>query len=657
MNIAIICRQAIYERLSKPITSQNPDVTVSPALFQWQAALNYLQTNKVDGIVLEEGVTFFEQIRSMPLPLLIYTSNNEYFKKVNKWIQSLRVELEKRDTHHRKEPPKKVESPTIPKHEKVKEGVKVLLVSNTKELIDFIPAINQVNVVKITSNPQLVFNEEERMGAEVILIEEGVFGQEATTIRELKLLQIIEELKDSNVRVALPLFKRENKKFTSRLIDKGFFNFIVGNDLVATDLEKLIKEPFTKDDVNTHYQSIYVDEEEQLKAIELLQRTEHMVKIFDNADNDVVNEAKDEKEQHPNDESGYIDKEASNHLTINTPEEQYIEKADTLNDEKPVNQRPIKPKIHFVLSKQKRETKIAPIESNSEHPERHDEQRSATLENIAVTFKKMPNIFGLFSKKEGTKKTELQNSETPQNSSNDEDFISRNVFVEGVPHRLVIYSPKGGSNATTVAIQLAESSKNNAVGVVELAYSYGQIAGRLDIQPRFTLNDLEDGMEEYAICKEKYLLAPWLYPVKRPFNENILMEWLGRAQRAFSGRTIIADLQSQSSPLIQYYSMKWATRVIWTVQDTKEHLGMADLQMAQLKKMGDNEWQKIGILVQEITGEKLPWEEVLGVPVIGVLPKERLSRKWKNGLHSSVARHLGLSTSVSGAKGVLGKLL
>jgi len=631
MNIAIICRQAIYDRLSKPITTQNADVIVSPALFQWNEALQYLQTNKVDGIVLEEGVTFFNEIKSMPLPMLTYTSNSGYGKLVNDWIQSLRVEIEKRNKQFRKEAPPKPEQATFTKQDKGKEGIKVTLVSNTKDLINFIPSIQEVNVIRNISDPQLVLSVHELVESEVVLIEEGVFGQDPTTVRDLKILQIIDDLKGSQIRIALLLFQRPNKKLTTRLIDKGFYNFIAGTDLDAKEVEDLIKRPFTREDVKDHYQGNLLDREENLKALELLQRTEHLV---------AHSEENRDAEQEQTKESI----SDNNSELVQEKSETVVDTATKDNKEKVEHkQKESKPEWRDEIKREEQEEFI-------------EEQRSATLENIAGTFKKMPNIFGFLTKREENEKRDKPPVTSSNNQHKNEEDATSNIFLEGVPHRLVLYSPKGGGNATAVATQLAEASKNNSVGVVEIAYSYGQMAGRLDIQPDFTLIDLEDGMEEYAVCKDRYLLAPWVYPVKRSFNEAVLMEWLGRAQRAFSGRTIIADLQSQSSPIIQYYSLQWATRVIWTVLDTKDHLGMADIQLSQLKKMGDSEWQKIGILVQETTGVKLPWEEVLGVPVIGVLPKERQSKKWKTGLYSSVAKHLGLSMSAMGAKGVLGKL-
>lgn len=653
MKIAIVCRQAIYDRLSGPLLSQNADISVSPALFQWNDALNYLRTNKVDGIVLEEGVAFFEQIKSMPLPLFLYSRHNGYSKDVSSWIQSLKVETDKSFVYERKEQPKKAEPPLSPqKPEKEKQGIKLLLVSKTKSITDYIPTIQQVNVIRTLTDPQLILDSNERLGAEVILIEEGVLGDDPVTIRELKLLQLVEELKDSDVRLTFLLFHRDNKRLTSKLIDRGFYNFIAGKDLDALELETLIKRPFTKEDVKNHYQSNLVDIEEQQKAVEMLQRTDHLVsdqKVeVDNAP--VGDEVASTEEMH-----GWIDQVSSSdliHMEEVLPETQLgSEKTNTTTSEP--EQKQSDDSDHAVnVNKREREQTMQPDSNKNQ-----DEERTSTLGTIAFNFKRMPSLLGgAFTRKENPRKNEPTTSKVEtENISKELENLAGSIFAEGVPHRVVIYSPKGGSNASTVAIELAESSKNHNVGVIEVAYSFGQLAGRLDIQPKYTLIDLEDGMEEYAICNDKYLLAPWLFPVKKQFNEKTLMEWLGRGQRAFSGRTILADLQSQSSPLIQYYAMQWSTRVIWTVQDTKDHLGMADLQLSQLKKMGDNEWQKIGILVQEVTGEKLPWEEVLGVPVIGILPKERRSKKWKDGLNSSVAEHLGLYTYASAGKAGLGR--
>lgn len=199
-----------------------------------------------------------------------------------------------------------------------------------------------------------------------------------------------------------------------------------------------------------------------------------------------------------------------------------------------------------------------------------------------------------------------------------------------VEQRVLVYSPKGSGGATSIILSLAEDFP---VGVVEIAYPYGQMAGKLQIAPNKTINEVEVGMEEEAVWDNKYLFSPWIHPIRQPMDKQLATDWLQKAQCAFHDRLLLVDLMSRAPLPILQGAHNWATKIIWCLQDTEDHLGLAEFQLSHLQEPHKG---KMGLFIQQTTDQKLPWEELLGVSVIGSLPRAMFSKEWKQQLHLSV---------------------
>ncbi|KQN97031.1 hypothetical protein [Paenibacillus sp. Leaf72] len=789
INIAVICRQGIYDRIATPLTDKATDVTISPPLFQWNEALKYMQEKKVDGIIVEAGVQFYEQIKSFPLPLLVYSGQNQGFGKVSKdWLQSLRTEMASNTDHtdvvkNGGDVPKPVVDVSKTTTQSVSVGLKIAVVASDQKMINLIENFAGLTVVARINNFQEALTDQKNLnGAETLFLEESILSSYQSTIRELKIQQLVEEYKNSKVRVAMLLFERNNPSFMQGLVKKGFYDFLCGNEIKSIDIERIIKVPRAREEVAEYFEevkvapvtnaqseidsaenpmktedvnspgvipvevpSLQVENDYKVKvdkAYEALLKAEKTELLPDIASAELlIDELRNEEKSKYGTRLLMLKSETEYKALSKRAEglvaeaehkrtkEVLMEAQDTVFSLTPSHQMDFLKRLEMIEHELVHQTRILDAEAavvRAEETKSYDDIKAAelalvnllqadkiqylsrldlikqqqieeeTVKELSATAETNDNrkIVVNSSLTEGVSQEEeacdTLDIDNPINSETNNSKFSKVAsqlkrvnsfftnFVGGmkneteiplqdqlvavgekvddlngspddktephftfsVPHRVIVYSPKGGAGATTVSTELAENAMNNSVGLAEIAYSYGQLAGLLDLKPKYSIADVEEGMEEYAVLNQKYLCAPWVFPVKKSFNEEMLREWLGRSQRAFPGKTVLADLQSQSSPLILMGSHEWATRVIWVVQDTDEHLGMADLQMANLKKMG-GEWQKIGLLVQEVSGKKIDWTGVLEVPVIGFLTKDRLSKKWKHTLHTSVNQHLG----------------
>ena len=204
------------------------------------------------------------------------------------------------------------------------------------------------------------------------------------------------------------------------------------------------------------------------------------------------------------------------------------------------------------------------------------------------------------------------------------------------PRRVVCYSPKGGAGATSITLELADMFD---AGVIEISTRYGQLAGKLGAQPVVTLEQIIDGSEDEAVWKNRFVFSPWVYPGMKEVNEAEIKTWLMRGERAFPDRMLLIDLMSQSSLVLLRTILEWGAKQIWVMHDTPDHLGMADLQLNYLLRECTNR-NKIGVLIQEITGQRFPWEETLGVKVIGHIKKEMGTKEWKEQVRESILEWL-----------------
>lgn len=617
MHIAVICKQANYDRISAALIELNAQLQISQPLTSWNTALEYIHGAKIDGVVIEESISFFSQVSSLPLPSLVYSGHHRDFRDAaKKWITSLGLAITSmnEETEDSKQETEVIStSPDNNQSKKLKTGTKVAIVAKDSNLVELITSFGGIQIVASTSSFQDVMSLETLNHPEVIFIEEGVMPKEESTLRELKINQIVTEYKDMvGVRLVMMLFERKNTRLYKKMIEKGFYNFLAKNNVTSADIERLIKVPRTRQD------TIDYQDEEPVEPVQV----EHEVQQSNQS----------EKKNQPDENS---------------------KPSAVISMEEPIA------KKSFLMSRVVEDAGVATVKEEFLHnPEESAKESRETSQTIAVLetpepavpkpTKRKPFFQNIFRKANQTEFI-LQTSSPDQVEKMKNEEIERvtnhTVFAYPMPHRVLFYSPKGGAGTTSIVVDLAEGAAVNALGVAEISYSYGQIAGRLGLHPSYTIADSPDGMEELAVCKDKYLCSPWIYSVKKPFNDTLVKEWLVRAERAFGGKTILADLQSQSSPLILMASHEWCTKSIWVVQNTSYHLGMADMQMSHLKKMG-NEWRKVGILIQGGTKEQLPWEEVLGIPVIGTLPSDMLSKDWKMNMQDIMAEYLGMPVMV-----------
>ncbi|CAM3301670.1 hypothetical protein HP548_12115 [Paenibacillus taichungensis] len=631
MHIAVICKQANYDRISAALIELNSHLQISQPLTSWNTALEYIHGAKIDGVVIEESISFFSQVSSLPLPSLVYSGHHRDFRDAaKKWITSLGLAItsiseEKHPEDSKQETEVIITSPENNQSKKLKTGTRVAIVAKDSNLVELITSFGGIQIVASTSSFQDVMSLETLNQPEVIFIEEGVMPKEEPTLRELKINQIVTEYKDvEGVRLVMMLFERKNTRVYKKMIEKGFYNFLAKNNVTSADIERLIKVP------RTHQDTIEYQDEELVVPVHV----ENEVQQLDPSEN---NNQPDENSK-PQADISMEESIAKKSFLMSRSSE-----PTTTIDEKKV------------VKDVRVETTAEGFSNHSEVSAKESEEASqipAVLETpepeVPKPTKRKPFFQNIF-RKVILPDAISQTSSPKLIEKKMDDQIGRvsnqTVFAYPMPHRVLFYSPKGGAGSTSIVVDLAEGAADNALGVAEIAYSYGQIAGRLGLHPSYTISDSPDGMEELAVCKEKYLCSPWIYSVKKPFNDTLVKEWLVRAERAFGGKTILADLQSQSSPLILMASHEWCTKSIWVVQNTSSHLGMAELQMSHLKKMG-NDWRKIGILIQGGTKERLPWEEELGIPVIGTLPSDMLSKDWRLNLQDIMAEYLRMPVIV-----------
>ncbi|MBY3621119.1 hypothetical protein HGO21_16335 [Acinetobacter sp. CUI P1] len=732
MHIVIICRPQHYERLSGYIKHVSTRISISPLISDWNAAMEYLQKAKLDGVLIDQNVSFYKNIVSMPIPSLVYQGQPQGFgSEVQEWLNSLNV------SNHEAPPSSTSETKSLASNETESEvpivsekalisenGIKVALVSTTKSIIEAVNRLSGISVVATLCDLQEAKIAENLNNADTILVEESVMNEETITIRELKMLQLIEEYKGSGRRLTFLLFERSSTSFMQKLVKKSFYDFLCTESLSLSDIERLIKVPKSLSEVAN-----YIPKEELNQAPEKATIKANSSEVVpsvltkDDIDQNVKDKAHRPAESFVESANEKVeDSVESTTSTIEIPDgtqnqTEFIKKVsiDTqeatvytnVNVQSDLASEPttiyenieVKGKVtaEDILPDTNNETNTTSITDSARKFIKAIGQKLYQHKEESNTNLNVPNDENDFEKGDDTQVNETkQDSELPTGSSlvgkiqvkiksisrprsirgerkelKDEqednvtleketgEFTDSSTIKLGkkmidntqssiqftVPHRVVLYSPKGGAGSTNIAVQLTQASIENNIGLAEIAFSYGQLAGRLNLKPQYNISDIEEGMEEMAVCNNRFLCAPWVFPVKKTFNESLLKEWLNRTQRAFPGRSIIADLQSQSSPVIIHTAIEWATRSVWVVQDTEQHLGMADIQISSLRKMGADVG-KIGLVVQEVTGAKLPWSDVLGVQVIATLNRDLKSLKWKKELYDGIAEHLGLLAMV-----------
>ena len=220
------------------------------------------------------------------------------------------------------------------------------------------------------------------------------------------------------------------------------------------------------------------------------------------------------------------------------------------------------------------------------------------------------------------------------------------VEYQTIPHRIVFYSPKGGAGVTSSVLALAKIS---GAGVLEIAYPYGQMAGFLGVNPEWTLYNTPDGKEQMAVYQKQYLFSPWVYPIHERWDKETVKSWLHKGLRAFPDRMILVDLYAKAPLPILEEVFRWATRVVWLLQDTETDLGMADIQLANLRKVMEVDPFKWSFVVQTAQGKNLPWEDILEIPMLAKLPersrRSEWEKAWRQAFHTLIAkgRYLRLS--------------
>ncbi|MED0738873.1 hypothetical protein [Aneurinibacillus thermoaerophilus] len=613
LNIAIVCRHNMYERLAAPFANY-PNVKVSCALSTWGDLANHLQTTMVHGLVVEEGISLHEQTRTFPYPQLVYSgSTKKYQQQVAEWIETLQLELGDIHSPHVTDEVEE-EKEEIP-ISSIPEGKKVFVCSGDRGFFQGIQQFPGIYVLDgVDSIESLYPRMKERRDngdimPEMVLIEESSVRLPTDPLREQVIWETIEEIREFHVEIAILLFARDNRIFTTKLIENEIFNFTAKDNLTYDDMQKLLFTKMSKVDVIEYYEPVIPQKEKKLKLNPFsrsAQELDNSLKMIEKGGEGEVIEEKVNNEE--------------------IPEEKVPERVTEPAKKKMPT--PIKPKLGSMFTGRK-----------NEENKREEEEKLKVVSPKQPSKKRLGTLhFSLFGKKERV------------GEERQEPVLT---ISQAVPHRLLVYSPKGGAGATSLAVYMAESSPTGTVGVVEIAYSYSQLSGRQKLQVEYNIDTIQDGMEEFAVCENKYLVAPWIFPAKKTFTDSLMMNWLTKAERAFPGRLIIADLQSQTLPIPLMRAHGWATKVIWMVQNTEDHFGMVDIQLSKLRAAGA-EWNKIGLIIQDITGEKLPWNEI-GLDILLETEEFPGSRQWEQEVSEATYQHLGISGLSSGRRVVLGR--
>lgn len=219
-------------------------------------------------------------------------------------------------------------------------------------------------------------------------------------------------------------------------------------------------------------------------------------------------------------------------------------------------------------------------------------------------------------------------------------LLSKEIRSHG-PLRIAFYSPKGNAGVTRAILHLSELMN---VGVIELAYPYGQMAGMLGINPEMTLDNVPPGMEQEAACFGKYMLSPWVFPVREQWDSEKVREWLNKGYNAFPGRTILVDLHGAAPLPVLREVLTWCDRMLWVLKDHEEDLGMADIQLTNLRKMKEDT-SKCYLVIQTVTGSEFPWSDLLELPVLSRLPTMNQEVKWQEAWRNMFQRLIEMEKS------------
>lgn len=623
IHFAILCRPALYERLCNPLREvfEGVDILISPALSDKAMIIEYIKKHSVHSLIIESGLPQVEQFKSFPYPILLYNPMT-FRQDVLKWHESLGVHIQPAPSvptdipkflKSRNTAPKTA-TPTKPQHNVIAYCVDPSIQEAIRNDAD-------IQLIDVQSRLTNTFSDDTWSQANILFIEESVVSKEKPDIREEKIRQILNTV-PPHIKIALLLFDKHSNAFINELIDKKIYNFLCTTSPFAEDIIDLIKLDKQSHDV----MYLYKNTEERVALFKELEAKSRVA--ADVAEDIKASVEQVESTSTPIESPPIVvqdNRVISENTEINEPSIIVHEEAEVQFNPSPLAD------IEVPSTLSTRSESVPPL-TNIPSTEEPKHSRFRELKGKMKGFLNRPRL-----EQDYINKPEVELSE-----QEDQDVISpasESLHYLG-PHRIVVYSPKGGAGATTTALAILNMYEEDKAGLVEVSYSYSQLMNKLQLDVPLHLYNVSEGMEQQAVIQSKYLCSPSIFPIHSRFDDTMLNDWLQKGVRAFSGKSIIVDLQSNSSPALLSSALQWSTRTFWVLENNEDSFGMADLQLMYIKRYDEN-WQKIGLIVYEgeTSKKKLPWEQ-LELPMLGELTDVRYSKKWNQQLQQAVKQHL-----------------
>lgn len=612
-SFAILCRPVFYEDMCAPLRIKSEDIiiNVSPPLSDSASILQYLKDHRVQGIIIENNLPQVAEFQKFPLPTLVYKKSS-YHIDISDWLEALNIRFSSVKPANQERPQKPELEKKVIQTKKVEQipTKKLIVYSSNEDIITILKSDPTYEIVHLRSDFTAFPDDQSLEMVDCLFLEESVFANQELTSRELNLNHVI-SLCRNKVKLSLLLFNNHGVEFINNLIDNDFYNFLAEIELDSESIIELISTDKKLSDVEHYYNDI----KERQMATEHLNNSNYEFSKSIDPDPGINEEIKEMPD---------TEEKASINLVKNEIIVASIDEEDSnIMIAGKENKRKL---LRGSIDVSRISTRIMGLQQflkRKQHGSDAVEQNKEIEEEYLET---------KFVEEDPTIEIETADSIVKEKVPNN--------FHLSAPHRILIYSPKGGSGATTLSLEILKMYRKDSAGLVELAYGYSQLTNKLNLMPNYNLLNLVEGLEEYAICEDNYLCSPAIFPLQSVFNHTMLNDWLNKASRAFSEKTIIADLQSASAPILVTTALKWCTRSIWIVEDTEDGYGMTDLQLMHLKRMS-SDCEKVSIIVQSVfhkssKPKKLPWEE-LEVPILGRLPIDKDSKEWLEKMQVLVA--------------------
>jgi MinD-like ATPase involved in chromosome partitioning or flagellar assembly len=594
MNIAIVCSENMFPRLVGPIQKLE-GIEIAGPLKSPEEVFQYIN-ERPDGLIIDHSLSFWEEVKSFPTNTLVYYDSKSYAVQVLAWIESLKVTLPK------EKKPKEAIPPTIQESSTSETGVLVL--SKITEMVEAVKKINGVHVLNVLDSFEDFKVAIQVHSPQVVLLDEFVFPEADQDDRRLQVIfRMMDILQLKAIKLSLLLYKREDKAFYTRLIERGMFNFISKNKLNVQDIEQLLKADCTFKDVEAYYEKS-VDEQSNLYPKEEVHQ------------------------QEPTPPFPYEEKKI---------EPMPIEHVEPLESAVP----PFEEKVS-INPKEQTEPIVVPKLESAKNVERAGYQslyaqlKSQAKEegNEPSTSKQNPFRGSVKFQGKGEPKQETKSSMIQEGLG----LANESLSLPAVrPETITVYSGKGGVGVDAITLNLAGlfSKIGIQTSVIDFGFPYGHMSSYLEVAPSPFAQDIVQGSSFYfsevdllRLTVEhqniRYYLPPNIWPEGFRYAENVIDKIIRNMQRLAT--ITLCNVNNAHNIQEQMMAFSLSTKVFWIMDLNKATVFHTKRQLVQLKEHGFVDFGKIHFILNRVAGRDLDIgliEEALGSKTLAILPEDR----------------------------------